>query len=66
MDPPFYKKQKIKKEDDYIKSLNSSLDDFIFHIKNNIPVDLKFFNTSLEVNKIIIDLKNKWIFYENY
>ena len=49
----------IEKDEDYIKSLNCSLDDFIFHIKNKIPVDLKFFNTSLEVNKIIIDLKNK-------
>jgi predicted dehydrogenase len=60
-DPPIYKKLKIKKDDDYHKSLSCSLDDFIFHIKNNIPFDLKFFNTSLEVNKIIIDLKNKRI-----
>ena len=44
-----------------MKSLSCSLDDFIFHTKNNVPFDLKFFNTSLEVNEIIIDLKNKRI-----
>ena len=44
---------------DYLKSLSCSLDDFIFHTKNNTPFDLKLFNTSLEVSKIIIDLKNK-------
>jgi len=60
-DPPIYKKLKIKKDEDYLKSLSCSLDDFIFHTKNNVPFDLKFFNTSLEVNEIIIDLKNKRI-----
>jgi len=58
-DPPIYKKLKIKKDEDYNKSLRYSLDNFVFHIKNNTPFDLKFFNTSLETNKIIIDLKNK-------
>jgi len=58
-DPPIYKKLKLKKDDDYNNSLKYSLDDFIFHVKNNMPFDLKFFNTSLETNKIIIDLKNK-------
>ena len=58
-DPPIYKKLKIKRDEDYNKSLRYSLDNFVFHIKNNTPFDLKFFNTSLETNKIIIDLKNK-------
>ena len=58
-DPPIYKKFKINKDEDYLKSLSCSLDDFIFHTKNNMPFDLKLFNTSLEVSKIIIDLKNK-------
>ena len=60
-DPPIYKKIKIKNDEDYHKSLIYSLDDFIFHIKNNMPFDLKFFNTSLQVNQIIIDLKDKRI-----
>ena len=60
-DPPIYKKFKINKDEDYLKSLNRSLDDFIFHTKNNMPFDLKLFNTSLEVSKIIIDLKSKQI-----
>ena len=60
-DPPIYKKLKIKIDKDYNKSLKYSLDDFIFHVKNNIPFDLKSFNTSLETNKIIIDLKKKLI-----
>ncbi|WP_369598061.1 Gfo/Idh/MocA family protein, partial [Mesonia mobilis] len=51
-DPPIYKKLKIKKDEDYNKSLRYSLDNFVFHIKNNTPFDLKFFNTSLETNKI--------------
>ena len=60
-DPPIYKKIKIKNDEDYHKSLIYSLDDFIFHIKNNMQFDLKFFNTSLQVNQIIIDLKDKRI-----
>ena len=58
-DPPIYKKFKINRDEDYFKSLNYSLDDFIFHTKNNVPFDLKLFNSSLEVSKIIIELKNR-------
>ena len=55
--PPIRKKLKVKTIEDYNKSLKNSLEYFIFHVKNNIPFDLESFNTSLETNKIILDLK---------
>ena len=55
--PPIHKKLKVKTIEDYNKSLKDSLEYFISHVKNNIAFDMDSFNTSLETNKIILDLK---------
>ena len=55
--PPIHKKLKVKTIEDYNKSLKDSLEYFISHVKNNIAFDLDSFNTSLETNKIILNLK---------
>lgn len=57
--PPLLFKKEIP-EGDYIDSLNSSLSFFIEHVQQKKPLPLSFFNTSLESNKLVLQLANSF------
>jgi len=59
LSPPIVYKHSFSMETDYQDSLQKSLNYFISHIKEKIPIDLDHFNASLRTNKIILNLIEK-------
>lgn len=57
--PPIVYKHSFSMENDYQDSLQKSLDYFITHVKEKIPIDLDHFNASIRTNKIILNLTNQ-------
>lgn len=56
--PPIVSSQDYDTENEYVKSLENSLLYFISNIINKLPMDIQQFNTSLETNRLILQLHN--------
>jgi len=56
--PPIIEETSLNLKDDYVESLKKSLDYFLKHVKNSQKINLKYFNSSIETNRLILDLIN--------
>jgi len=56
--PPLKLKENIEKQSDYEKSLKNSIEFFILHAKNKKKIEKQFFDSSIETNQILLNLKN--------
>jgi len=55
--PPVIKETRFLMDEDYKNSLTKSLEYFFSHVKNNKNIDLNHFNSSIDSNSLILDLK---------
>ena len=58
--PPIIHEELFKSKDDYMESLKKSLDFFLEHVKNLKGISLEYFDSSLETNRLVLDLINNF------
>ena len=58
--PPIVQEKPFKSKDDHIESLKKSIDFFLEHVKNLKRIDLEYFDSSIETNRLVLDLINNF------